>query len=196
MNVSITPTRDALNLLGSQGLLRIIPNKGAMVEIFTFRDLIEIYDLRKQFESLAITYISKIKNNKFILNKLDEICKKDLDALKKNNIEFHVNYINEFHDILIRSAGSKRLIKFYNEIYLQSAFLVKSTIKFTKKPIKSVIEHKNIIKAISENKTNYAIKLVNYHVENVKNDILKEVRRLLEIKNDSFNLDTRIDIVG
>lgn len=196
MNVSITPIRDALNKLKTEGVVKIIPNKGAMIETFTFRDLIEIYDIRKQFEGLAITYISNMENNKSILSELYEICKKDLDVLEKNDIKSHVKYINSFHNTLVRSTGSKRLIKFYNEIYLQSSFLVQNTIKFTRNPRKSNIEHKSIVKAIGGGKNiNHALELLNCHIENVKNDILKEVMRLFKKKNIPFSLDKRIDLV-
>jgi len=193
MNVSITPIRDALNELNSQGIVKIIPNKGAMVEIFTFKDLIEIYDLREQFENLAITYISNMENNVSILNKLDNICKKDLDVLKKNDIKSHVYYLNEFHNVLIKSSNNKRLIKAYSDICLQSSLLLNKTIKFTKNPEKSIFEHKDITKAIREKKLDYALDLLNCHMKNVKSGILKEVKQLFNKNNEPFNLDIIIN---
>lgn len=193
MNVSVTPIRDALNKLKSKGIIKIIPNKGAMVEIFTFKDLIEIYDLRKQYESLAITYISNMENSESVLNKLDKICQKDLDVLKKNDIKSHVYYLNEFHNVLIGSPNNKRLMRAYNDMFLQSSLLLNKTIKFTKNLERSALEHKNIIKAIRGKRVDYALELLNYHMENVKNDILKEAKRLFNKNNDPFNLDRIIE---
>jgi len=53
MNVSMIPVREALRKLEQEGLIEIIPNRGAIVKTYTIKDLIEIYDLRRQLESLS-----------------------------------------------------------------------------------------------------------------------------------------------
>lgn len=53
MKVSITPIREALKKLEKDGLIKIVPNNGAIVMTFTLRDVIELFDLREQLECLA-----------------------------------------------------------------------------------------------------------------------------------------------
>ena len=53
LGVSRTPVREALRALSSQGLVEILPNRGARVARWSVRDLEEIYELRVMLESHA-----------------------------------------------------------------------------------------------------------------------------------------------
>jgi DNA-binding GntR family transcriptional regulator len=53
LKVSRTPIREALRKLNHDGLVRIVPNKGAFVRVLTPRDIREIYELREALESFA-----------------------------------------------------------------------------------------------------------------------------------------------
>jgi len=53
LQVSRTPIREALRKLNHDGLVRIVPNKGAFVRVLTPRDIREIYEIRGALESFA-----------------------------------------------------------------------------------------------------------------------------------------------
>jgi DNA-binding GntR family transcriptional regulator len=53
LQVSRTPVREALRRLNHEGLVRIVPNKGAFVRVLTLRDIREIYEVREALESFA-----------------------------------------------------------------------------------------------------------------------------------------------
>ncbi len=53
LRVSRTPVREALRKLNHDGLVRIVPNKGAFVRVLTPRDIREIYEVREALESFA-----------------------------------------------------------------------------------------------------------------------------------------------
>lgn len=54
LGMSRTPVREALRQLEGEGLVRLIPNKGAFVSEISVDDLCDVYELRKAFESLAV----------------------------------------------------------------------------------------------------------------------------------------------
>jgi len=91
MNVSMIPVREALRKLEQEGLIEIIPNRGAIVKTYTVKDLIEIYDLRRQLESLAVEILVN-KINQSDLDKLKVICEMDEKSLGKGNLEDHNKY--------------------------------------------------------------------------------------------------------
>lgn len=53
LSVSRTPIREALRRLEHEGLIRIVPNKGAFVRVLTLKDIREIYEVREALESFA-----------------------------------------------------------------------------------------------------------------------------------------------
>lgn len=53
LRVSRTPVREALRKLNHDGLVRIVPNKGAFVRVLTPRDIREIYEVREALESFG-----------------------------------------------------------------------------------------------------------------------------------------------
>src|SRR5919205_3391293 len=53
LGVSRTPVREALRTLSSQGLVELLPNRGARVARWSVKDLDEIYELRVMLESHA-----------------------------------------------------------------------------------------------------------------------------------------------
>jgi DNA-binding GntR family transcriptional regulator len=53
LGLSRTPVREALRRLGSEGLVEVLPNRGARVRTWTAQDLEESYELRAVLEGLA-----------------------------------------------------------------------------------------------------------------------------------------------
>ncbi len=190
MGVSITPVRESLKKLEKDGLVKLVPNNGAMVIDLGIRDVIELYDLRRQLECLAIELLADNISKKLI-DKLGDICDKDENCLREDNLNLHVEYNNKFHELLIKSAQSKRLVKFYNEISGQLSILAGKTAKIPGQAKKSLTEHIEIVKALDKKNTELAKKIIFNHIQGTKEDILKKVKDVL--KKREIDLNIKID---
>jgi DNA-binding GntR family transcriptional regulator len=52
-NVSRGPLREAFRRLSAEGLLQIVPNRGALVRQLSYREIVEIFQIRSGLEPLA-----------------------------------------------------------------------------------------------------------------------------------------------
>ena len=194
MNVSMIPVREALRKLEQEGLIEIIPNKGAIVKTYTVKDLIEIYDLRRQLESLAVEILVN-KINQSNLDELKKICELDEKSLGKGNLEDHNRYNREFHKSLINFSQNSRLIKFYNELSGQMYTLVSITTIFTytneEGAKRNVRKHREIIKALEQKDAEYAKKVIQEHIQLSKELALKKVKNVMQ--NNEISQDSKID---
>jgi DNA-binding GntR family transcriptional regulator len=94
--VSRTPVREAMKQLAAEGLLEMIPNRGAFVTGFSRSDMDDMFDLRRIYEQQAARWaIERITESR--LAELDEIFefmefyteKRDTKKLMEINADFH-----------------------------------------------------------------------------------------------------------
>jgi len=197
MNVSMIPVREALRKLEQEGLIEIIPNRGAIVKTYTIKDLIEIYDLRRQLESLAVEILVN-KINQSNLDKLKRICEMDEKSLGKGNLEDHNKYNRKFHESLINFSQNSRLIKFYNELSGQMYTLVSITtiLAYTngEGAKHNIRKHREIIKAIEQKDAEQAKKIIQEHIQLSKELALKRVKNVMQ--NNEISQDSKIDKIA
>lgn len=79
LGVSRTPVREALRQLELEGLVRVIPNKGAYVTGITSKDIQDIFVIRSYLEGLAAAWAC------------EHISEEQLAELEENV------YLSEFH---------------------------------------------------------------------------------------------------
>ena len=68
LNVSATPVREALKRLASEGLVEIIPYRGAVVRTLNQREITEAYACREALERLAVSEAMEHMEEKDIQN--------------------------------------------------------------------------------------------------------------------------------
>ena len=83
LNASRTPVRYAFSKLESEGLVEIIPRKGAFVKYLSVKDAIEMYQVTGVLEGLAARLATELVD----LKDLEELENIHLNALKKNSSE-------------------------------------------------------------------------------------------------------------
>ena len=106
LGVSRTPVREALRQLELEGLVTIIPNKGAYVVGISQKDIKDIYEIRSRLEGLCAKWAAE-NITKEQLDELEEnIFLSDFHAAK-GNAEQMVELDNKFHEILYTASGSR-----------------------------------------------------------------------------------------
>lgn len=170
LGVSRTPVREALRQLELEGLVNIIPNKGAYVTGISEKDIHDIYVIRSYLEGLAARWACQCITETQIAA-LEEIIYLSEFHAKKEHHEQVVELDNKFHELMYQASNSKILNHILTDFhhYVQRVRMI--TLAQTKRAERSNEEHKAILDAIIERDADKAERLANAHIRNTIQNI-------------------------
>lgn len=170
LGVSRTPVREALRQLELEGLVKIIPNRGAFVTGISQKDVCDIYAVRSVLEGLCVRMAAEHLDEE-IIEELDEILMLSEFYLTKGNMEQLTAMDGKFHQVLYRASGSRILEHVLSDFhkYVQSAR--GNSVRTADRAQKSLEEHRGILEALKLRDVNQAELLANEHVLNVMKNL-------------------------
>ena len=173
LGVSRTPVREALRQLELEGLVTIIPNKGAYVSGITGEDVKDIYRMRSLLEGLCARWAAE-RITEEQMGRLDEIILlAEFHSKRENaiNAEQITELDGQFHAVLYEACGSRILKHTLTDFhkYVQNAR--KLSIISGERARKSIREHKMILRAIRERDPDLAEQLANEHIIHVMENL-------------------------
>jgi DNA-binding GntR family transcriptional regulator len=169
LGVSRTPVREALRQLELEGLVTMIPNKGAYVTGITLKDIHDIYIIRSYLEGLcakwACEHITEAE-----IEALDEVLYLSDFHARRSHHEQLVELDNKFHDLIYKACGSKILNHVLSDFHHYVERVRKITLSMPGRASKSCQEHAAIVDAIRKRDGNLAEALAHEHIINtIKN---------------------------
>ena len=164
LGVSRTPVREAIRMLELEGLVVMLPRKGAYVANISKKDLMDILEVRVGLEGLA-AYCATDRRTKDHRKKLETISKELEEAVYKNDVETMLAKDEEFHTLIFEATGNKRLISMMINIWETVYRFRLMYMSDYSSAVNIVDEHKKIIEAFKKGKANLAEKLAKEHIE-------------------------------
>jgi DNA-binding GntR family transcriptional regulator len=119
IGVSRTPIRNAIKKLSLEGLVDIIPNRGAFVTSPTKKEVIHAYELRANLEYLAASKAMDSMTETDFLS-INEIINEEKRSLVNNNLEDFVNANKAFHIAITKKCDNKFLNEFIERLIIQT----------------------------------------------------------------------------
>ena len=175
LGVSRTPIREAIRQLELEGLVIMIPRKGAQVASITEKSMTDVLEVRLALDKLAvelackrITYEQKEKL-KEALEAFENIVKQD-DATQIAKADV------VFHDAIFDATGNARLGQMVNNLAEQMYRYRFEYIKETSGHPKLIEEHRAIYDAIISGNVEAATAAISNHIRNQENAIIKSIR--------------------
>ncbi|SHJ93076.1 GntR family transcriptional regulator [Hespellia stercorisuis] len=176
LGVSRTPVREALRQLELEGLVTIVPNRGAYVTGITRKDVKDIYAIRSMLEGLCARWATEHITEEQ-LTELEEIIMLAEFYTKKEdtqNIEQVMEFDAKFHTVLYEASDSRILAHVLKDFHKYVQLARKSSVISEERARKSIREHKQILRAIKEKDADMAEQLANEHVHRVMQNLRRQ----------------------
>ncbi|RKD76294.1 GntR family transcriptional regulator [Sinobaca qinghaiensis] len=174
LQVSRMPIREALKRLEFEGLVKNEPRRGAIVYPISINDIEEIYTLRSMNESIAVEKaLPYLEESDF--EEMDAILT-EMETMPLTGETFdHYSSLNQlFHKKLMEKCPWKRVL--HNTEILRNHYLaIKSPMILTRYTDKAKMEHRQILAAARSGEATLLKKMVEYHIERNKIDLIQNI---------------------
>ncbi len=171
LGVSRTPVREAFRQLELEGLIKIIPNRGAYVTGINAKDVRDIYMIRSKLEGLCARWATEDITDQQMEEMEENIYLADFHAAK-GHMDQMAELDNRFHNILYESCNSKMLEHLLKDFH-QYVWRVRQKTLAGARGAVSNHEHKEIMDAIRSHDADLAEKLANQHMINAYDNMVK-----------------------
>lgn len=173
LGVSRTPVREALRQLELEGLVNIIPNKGAYVTGISTKDIQDIYMIRSYLEGLCARWACEYITNAQ-LEELEEIIYLSEFHAKKEHHDQLLELDNRFHEILYEASNSKILDHVLSDFHHYVQRVRKVTLSSMARAMNSNAEHMAIVEALKQKDHEKAELLAHEHMMNTIKNISEQ----------------------
>ena len=175
LGVSRTPVREAIRKLELEGLVLMIPRRGAEVAKITEKSLRDTLEVRGTLEKLAVTLACQRITDK----ELEEL-KKAADhcgtLLNKNDIMGIAKADEKFHNVIYHATNNQKLIKILSNLSEQVYRYRVEYLKHENAPAQIIKEHKQLLDAIEARDEELASKIAEIHIDNQAKSITDKLR--------------------
>ena len=171
LGISMTPVREALDLLVSAGLAERIPYRGVRILQPSSQEIVDSYALRLLLECSAI-YIAAFNISPAQISTLEKIlCQNKLLVHLKDMTHQRV-LSRELHENMVSASGNALLQKMYINVqntfpdWILDKYLFRHPELLEKRIINEYQEHCSIVNALAEHDSELAISRTIEHITN------------------------------
>lgn len=172
LGVSRTPVKEAVDRLAQQGLVTVLPNRGAFVAILHQRDVEEIYEMREVLEGLASRLAAKRVDRDF-LRLLQAIYRRGEAAVRQRDVAAHTHFDLEFHRLIREHAGNRRLTWALETLQQQIRIVFKTSATIPGRMQKAIAEHREILQALERGSPEDAELATRNHVRWIREAVVR-----------------------
>ena len=172
LGVSRTPVREAFRQLELEGLIQIVPNKGAYVTGITIEDVKDIYMIRSKLEGLCAAWACE-----HITEQQIEEMEENIYLSKFHAERGHFDQMSEldsrFHEVMYEACNSKMLEHLLKDFHQYVQRVRKRTLSTIDRSLASNNEHSMILEAIKARNPEEAERLATVHIHNAYDNMVK-----------------------
>ncbi|MBE7718629.1 GntR family transcriptional regulator [Lacrimispora indolis] len=175
LGVSRTPIREAIRKLELEGLVLMVPRKGAEVAKISEKSLRDVLEVRRSLEELAI----ELACQRMTQESVEELEKKQEEfkqAVEDGNAMEIAETDEAYHDVIYKGTCNDRLVQMINNLREQMYRYRLEYIKDEDKRQILLLEHDNILRAVKQRKVQEAKEAMREHIDNQEITVSKNIK--------------------
>ena len=163
LNVSRSPVREALRTLAAEGLVKVIPHRGAVVTQLSFEELEEVFLMRAALEGLAARLgVAKITDEQ--VARVQAILH-DLNGAKELDDWLHLN--SSFHHSIYKAVEKPRLFALIERLRNTATPYIRQYVASPEHLAAAQVGHEQILAACLKRDPKLAQDATQQHIEAV-----------------------------
>lgn len=175
LGVSRTPIREAIRKLELEGLVTMIPRRGAEVASITEKSLRDVLEVRRELDAFSCE-LACDRITAAGLEMLRLACEEFAQATRSRDAALIAKADVKVHNIIVHATGNERLMEMINSLSEQMYRYRFEYIKDTDNYDELVEEHRLIYESILKKDKETAAKVAKTHIDNQEKSILKVLR--------------------
>lgn len=168
MNVSRTPIREAIKKLADDGLVKIVPRRGAYVSNISIKDMLDVFEVREDMEGFAAKLAAQ-RISEDEKGKLRSIAAEyDAALVSPKNKDSIIELDEKFHNFIVSCSGNEtlsELVKYVQELSLRFRYLYYNDFSLYESTAE---QHHRLTEAICEGREEEARKEADAHIKALK----------------------------
>lgn len=163
LEVSRGPVREAFRRLEAEGLISLIPRRGAVVRSLSQEEFLDAYRVREALEVLAIRLATtRLENDQ--LERLESLHQQMLQHAARDEVEAFFDANADFHALFVEHAGNLKLQEVYFPLVNQMHRYRMRSLSLRGGMQRSCVEHQAILDAVRTKDAERAAHLLSEHI--------------------------------
>lgn len=175
LGVSRTPIREAIRKLELEGLVTMIPRRGAEVAQITEKSLQDVLEVRRALDALSVE-LACDRISEDALAALGSACEAFAMATKTKDTKKMAEADVALHNIIVQAADNSRLVSLVNNLSEQMYRYRFEYLKDASAHEQLIEEHRIIYESIRKKERKTAAETAKLHIDNQEQSIMKQLR--------------------
>jgi DNA-binding GntR family transcriptional regulator len=166
LGVSRTTIREAIRELTAEGLVTVVPQKGAVVTVVTLDDARDLYEARSAIESLIVRRFTERASDQQVRQLKTALKEFRRATEKKVQIADLLASKDAFYDVLVEGSGSPVLANLLASLHARVSLLRATSLGVPGRPLKAIEELEAVADLIAARDAAAAAAACEQHIRN------------------------------